>query len=415
VNIVVALHPECIVEWLGVSRGGRRTALSDMVLVMAMTNGVMLEEIEQLTTTIAGHTARTVLETLQQRRLLQWRLVGEDGAVVAVASPLAAGVGWPCFDPPRGGALSRFASVSVRSGTWIVESGASRWEVELDSSSMARLTDADPDLLAFLSPLGLLDDHDESASLVRWEALDLMFATRSSLDLAPEHIGATFRFREVMGPTPFDQTAEFPGLAVSLPVPPPLPTVALGDLIDQRRSVFNFRDQPLPVELLSSLLWHTLRVTRLMSRDPAVKDSYDFAMKPVSSSGAMSAIDAWVMARDVSGLSTGTWWYNPLTHQLHQTSGRVVDQGLASDPPATVILATRHERLAWKYERIAFNVALRDTGVLIHALQLTAAALGVGTCAQGAAANSDLAEVMGTDPLRRMPTGQLWVGLPATE
>jgi SagB-type dehydrogenase family enzyme len=283
------------------------------------------------------------------------------------------------------------------------------------------MAEGDRDLLAFLAPLGLLDDADDSPSLVMWEPLDLLFATRIAWDFAPEHIGASFRFREIFGPTGYEQSAEFPGDTVSLPAPPPLPAVDFGVLVDQRRSIRNFIDEPVPIDLLSSLLWHTMRVTRFQPLNPDIQDAYDTAFKPVASSGAVAAIDAWVVARDVRGLESGTWWYNPLTHQLHRTSHSTIALDVEQvptlngeqAPQISIILASRHERLAWKYERLALTSALRDSGVLIHALQLTATALGLGTVPLGASANRELIEVMATDQYRRMPIAQVWVGNPA--
>ncbi len=411
---MVALHHECSVEWLGVSGFGRRTAISDQVLLATLATGVDLEEVDRLSTTLSGHTVSDILTTLHSRRLLQWRLVDDDGALIAAAGPQRMGEPWPDFGSGHAGGLSRFASVHVRSGAWVLESGASAWEVMLESTGLSHLADEDRDLLAFLAPMGLLADADDSPSLVMWEPLDLMFATRIAMDFAPEHIGGGFRFRELFGPTGFEQSAEFPGDVVSLPTPAPLPAADFATIVDQRRSIRDFADEPVSIELLSSLLWHTMRVTHFLPLNPQIEDAYDAALKSVASAGAIAAIDAWVVARDVRGVESGTWWYNPLTHQLHRTSHSTITFNADQAPQISIILASRHERLAWKYERLALSLALRDVGVLIHAIQLTATALGLGSVPQGGSAHRELIEVMATDPYRRMPIAQVWVGNPAS-
>ena len=412
-KVMLALHPECKVEWLGVSRLGRRTALSDQLLLTTLSEGVELNKIEQLSTTLAGFTVSEVLNTLHSRRLLQWRLISDDGIQIAAAAPQRTGEPWPNFNSGHVGGISRFASVHNQSGVWVLASGASNWEVVLESSGLVQLANDDRNLLAFLAPLGLLDEADSSPALAMWEPLDLMFATRIAMDFDPEHIGGTFRFRELSGPTGYEQAKDFTGEILSLPDPPPLPAVDFGALVDQRRSIRDFTDEPVPIEVLSSLLWHTLRVTRFLPLDPEIEDSYDSVVKSVASAGAAAAIDAWVVARDVCGVESGTWWYNPLTHQLHRTSHSTLTFDAEQAPQISIILATRHERLAWKYERLAFSLALRDAGVLIHALQLTATALGLASVPQGGSANRELIEAMATDQYRRMPIGQVWVGNPA--
>ena len=397
------------------SRNDRRTMISDHVLLTTLAAGIPVDDIHLHRTTVPNLTTGQVVEILHDRRLLEWRLVGDAGDVIACAEPLSTGEPWPNFDADGGKDLSRFVTMRPHGEKWVLESGASRWEVQLDATGVSKLTAADEEILRFLAPLGLLNDIDASPSLMTWEPLDLLFATRNRIELAPERCGNRFPFRGSLDRPSYDQAAEFSGVRIPLPSPTNLPSVDFGSLAAQRSSKRSFRQEPLSLELLSSLLWHTLRVTDLAPADSEDPDSYDVAFRPVASSGAAAVIDAWVMARNVRGVACGTWWYNPLTHELHQTSSRTVESELAPPAPIAILLASRHERLAWKYERLAFSLALRDAGVIIHALQLTAEALGLGATAWGAGAISDVSQAMGTDPFRRMPVGEVYIGIPTGE
>ena len=44
------------------------------------------------------------------------------------------------------------------------------------------------------------------------------------------------------------------------------------------------------------------------------------------------------------------------------------------------LITARHARTAWKYGGIACALELKDAGVIMHALQLAAVALGLGMC-----------------------------------
>lgn len=411
-KIILELNSECVVEWLGLILHNKRTKLTDMSLLEKLQSGVEITELEYLSTTVPEVTASQVLKILHQRRLLQWRLVDQNGSTVATARPLSANEPWPEFPMIPGGDLSRFTSSRMRGGSWVIESGASRWEVELPVSGMAQLVAAQKDLLTFMAPFDLLIDRDQTASLTMWEPNDLMLATRSSMDLAPEHVGGTFRFRQEMEPTAFYSQKLFSGTLATLPPPQPLPEVKFSSVVENRRSIREFHDRRLSGELVSTLLWHTLRAREVQLRNPEIDNSYDAAFKSVPSSGGVAAIDAWLMIRDVDGIDSGTWWYDPINHELRRTSDSIFGFDGASAPQFAILLATRHERLAWKYERLALHLALCDAGVVIHALQLTATALGLGAYPIGGISQVNASEHMSCSLFTHMPICQVLVGHP---
>jgi SagB-type dehydrogenase family enzyme len=66
-------------------------------------------------------------------------------------------------------------------------------------------------------------------------------------------------------------------------------------------------------------------------------------------------------------------------------------------PSMLVVLAVRLPRIAWKYEGIAYRLALLDAGVALQSLYLVATDLGLAGAAVGASDPALFAQASGTD------------------
>jgi SagB-type dehydrogenase family enzyme len=83
----------------------------------------------------------------------------------------------------------------------------------------------------------------------------------------------------------------------------------------------------------------------------------------------------------------------------------------APGPPQILItIAARFDRIAWKYSAIAYSLILRDVGVLLQTLYLTATDMDLGGCAVGTS-NIDLfARMTGLEFHVEGPVGQFALG-----
>jgi SagB-type dehydrogenase family enzyme len=83
----------------------------------------------------------------------------------------------------------------------------------------------------------------------------------------------------------------------------------------------------------------------------------------------------------------------------------------APAPPQVLItIAARFNRVAWKYSAIAYSLILKDVGVLLQTLYLTATDMGLGGCAIGTS-NVDLFARMTGQPFHvEGPVGQFALG-----
>jgi SagB-type dehydrogenase family enzyme len=88
------------------------------------------------------------------------------------------------------------------------------------------------------------------------------------------------------------------------------------------------------------------------------------------------------------------YYYDAAAHALHKVSdwGKELDllatnaaqaTGRVRSAAALVLLAARFERIAWKYEGIAYALCLKNVAVLFQTLYLAGAAVGLEVCALG--------------------------------
>lgn len=355
------------------------------------------------------------LKRLQRRGLLVWSV---DGAAAAVVLP---GTAWPNAQSTSMD-LSRFAILRRVDEDWLLESGRSPWRVRLEPGALALLpflaSDSARDLQTLLGLAGMLADDDADAAALGWEPHDRYFATWSRGDVAPS---AGYRLQDVRPAEPARRTDLPDGPRIALPVPtgPREDEPTLWEASSSRRSIRSFAESPVPLADLGELLWRTLRVIRVLPADDQVP--YDRIHRPVPSGGAMHAMELWLVCARVEGVPAGLWRYDPFSHEL---VGR--DAGPGPDdillgmvdadgvrPPVTALLTTRHARTSWKYGGIALALELKDVGVIMEAVQLTASALGLGMCPWGSGPTERLARVLGVDPEIDMPVGEFVLGVPA--
>ncbi len=353
-------------------------------------------------------------EAEQVRRLalaghLEWDLVDASGSVrcTASASPEAGVRVLPGFLTASTGEPSRFAFVHRVDGRWYWESAASGWRVDLpDPGLVAR---PDPALASFAAAFGLTVESDSDEALAAWEFHDLLFARRSRMDGGG---GATFPFVDVR-PLPSPARPLRPGERTSLrrPGADAIPTVGYFDVVAGRRSVHRFAPT-IDVTDVGDLLHWTLRRTVLDPGDRAGPRSYAAARRPVPGAGAMHPVQAWVQAFSVTGLDPGTWWYDDEAHALHRVGPFAGPTRAPYDAPAQILLAYQHDRVGWKYERIAHTLALKDAGVVLGALHLTAAALGLASTIIGSGGLASVVAQLGEMSSAMTPVGEIVVGRP---
>jgi SagB-type dehydrogenase family enzyme len=412
-TLVLRLAPGVTRTWVGLVGPVGETQLTDRKLLDALEEGASLAHLLDIGTPRAGRDVRGVLEVLHTRQLLAWEVRDVEGGAWATLTPLRGGVPLPVPGPVRDAVtLSRFALMRDVGDTWLIESGRSPMTAQLSPRAAAAVIAAEPPeaLHALLRMGDFLEDSDDDGLSRYWEFHDRYFASRSRFDSAGA--GGTFRFAGSHDPEPFDMRPPHQGPFIPLPVPDPNdPGPGLWAVTERRRSHPDVGDEAVGLDDLGSLLWHTLRVTESRPRDAAAATSYDVALRPVPSSGGTHSIGLWLAIRDVVGIDAGVWWYDPGEHALLRT-GDYPHMPIFGNPPVHGLLLSRHARLAWKYAGIAHALALKDAGVILHAIQLSATALGLAMCPIGSGPTAPILEALGLVEDEYVPVGEFWLAVP---
>ena len=133
---------------------------------------------------------------------------------------------------------------------------------------------------------------------------------------------------------------------------------------------------------LDYLLWYACRV-----KDIAVDNGYILSHRPSPSAGAIHPIDILVHhpANDF------LYYYSPLDHSLYQLDFEKerTDSFLSHisvafpSRQATLLWFVAHSYRTEKYYGDHESLIWRDSGALVQTLQLTATALGLGSCPVG--------------------------------
>lgn len=139
------------------------------------------------------------------------------------------------------------------------------------------------------------------------------------------------------------------------------------------------------------------------------------------SGGASYPLEIYATIGACDGLQPGVYRYRPAARELGQigpldsTAGRLLDgaagaMGVDERPQVLISLALRYPRVAWKYEGIAYSLALKEVGALFQTMWLVAGTVGLGGCALGVGDNVSFAEATGRPFYEEEAIGEFALG-----
>jgi SagB-type dehydrogenase family enzyme len=315
-------------------------------------------------------------------RLSRFAVLHEERGALTLESPL--GAGWATLTGRRGAALA---------GALAAGEGA--------------LDDGERAAVALLGAAGLLaGEREQSVRARAWEWHDLLFhaETRGWSDGRPR--GGTFHLRGLVDPPP-DARPPHSGPVIELERDGASADMPLRAVVERRRSERRFADErPVTVAELGRLL------DRAAARRAVFEgDGIELSRRPAPSGGALAALELYPNVRLCTGLDAGLYHYEADTHRL-RLIGPAPDRFPGDGAQVALVVSLRHARIAWKYERIAYQLALIDLGVLYQTLWLTATAMGLGGFPLGSVDAAVFARATGLDPLDETGFGAFLLGRP---
>jgi SagB-type dehydrogenase family enzyme len=195
---------------------------------------------------------------------------------------------------------------------------------------------------------------------------------------------------------------------IKLPEPTVDGDVSLEQALLSRRSIREYRDQPLELEEVSQLLWAAQGVT---------DRSRGFRTAP--SAGALYPLELYIVVGNVHGIPEGVYRYEPDAHELAKVGQRDVrdelshaalEQSWVREGAAVVVFSAVYERTTSKYGQRGVRYVDMEVGHAAQNVCLQAAALDLGTVVVGAFQDDQVRQIMGMpdaeDPLYLMPVGR---------
>jgi SagB-type dehydrogenase family enzyme len=234
--------------------------------------------------------------------------------------------------------------------------------------------------------------EDRDPVLRPWEFHDLLFHSRSRQGRHTEPVGGTFRFLGDLAPLPGLKPGQRPG--IPLPEPTlPREVPPFFSVLDARRSVRAPRRDPITLAQLGTFLHYVARVRGLLPPDPGAGRAYEAVSGPCPGGGGLHEIELYLTVSRCAGLEPGFYHYAAGAHALErwpdpEAAGQLsrhaaAAMGSPSAPDILFTLAARFQRVAWKYQTLAYALILKNTGVLYQQMYLVATALGLAPCAIG--------------------------------
>ena len=248
-----------------------------------------------------------------------------------------------------------------------------------------------------------LDGDSDLASLKsdsRWE--EVKAAMRKTL----EEIEASF------------PATRAEGSALDLPEPRRTGMVSVEEALQNRRSIRAYSDSALTLADISQLLWSAYGINYPVEGGPAFLRG---GLRTAPAAGALYPLEIYLVARRVTDLPAGTYWYNSEKHQLVVMSQEdrwdalteaALGQPHFATAAAAIVYSAVFERNTSKYgQRGRERYVCMDLGHSAENVYLQAYALKIGTCAIGAFIDIALKRAIGMTreevPLYIMPLGRL--------
>ena len=266
--------------------------------------------------------------------------------------------------------------------------------------------------------------EDLDPALVQWEFHDLLFHSRSRLGQHEYAFGGVFPFLGQIPPLP----AVKPSISSEI-VPLHKPDLALleqrdpslSSVLESRASVREYDTVPISDREVGEFLYRTARVRHIREPDASRGWHYQASSRPYPSGGAAYDLELYVTVDLCTGLASGIYHYDPVAHQLHRLAGRTASverllrdaqhaAALPSFPQVVIILASRFQRLSWKYRGMAYATTLKNVGVLYQTMYLVATAMGLAPCALGGGDSALFSEAVGANSLEESSVGEFILG-----
>jgi len=196
---------------------------------------------------------------------------------------------------------------------------------------------------------------------------------------------------------------------VQLPKPNYTSNTSIEEALNKRRSVRDFKKEPLSLAEVAQILWSAQGITNKSDQ-----------LKTAPSAGALYPLEIYLSAANVKDLAAGVYKYNPQNHTLKkilagdkriEISNASLRQESIESSSALVIIAAIYERTSVKYGKRTERYVNMEVGHVGQNIYLQAVSLGLGTVMIGAFEDDKLKKALELQadefPLAVYPLGKI--------
>jgi SagB-type dehydrogenase family enzyme len=222
----------------------------------------------------------------------------------------------------------------------------------------------------------------------------------------PDTPGLTPPFKEYLGMP-----------AITLPAAE-LPAIALQAAIEGRHSCRRYLPRPLTLAQLAALLRFAYGVC-----GQCYLNDVELLERPVPSGGGLYPLELYLIVMRVESVDPGVYHYAPQAHLLEQVRaielpGRFISDLFMGQPyvaqaGVVLVMTAMLERSLWKYGDRGYRYILMESGHVAQNLNLTAAALALGSLNLGGFFDADMGALLNIDLEEEIPLYGVTIGVPA--
>ena len=196
---------------------------------------------------------------------------------------------------------------------------------------------------------------------------------------------------------------------IQLPEPKYKSNTSIEEALLKRRSVRDYKPEPLSIAEVSQILWAAQGITDDIDR-----------LRTAPSAGALYPLEIYLVAANVKDLSAGIYKYNPQSHSIKkilegdkrtEISNASLRQESIESSSALVVISAIYERTSVKYGKRTERYVNMEVGHVGQNIYLKAVSLGLGTVMIGAFEDDKLKKALGLPsdefPLAVYPLGKI--------
>ena len=191
---------------------------------------------------------------------------------------------------------------------------------------------------------------------------------------------------------------------IKLPKPKGKGFTSIEETLNQRRSVRDYKKDPLDLEQISQLLWAA-----------SGKNLY---RRTAPSAGATYPLETYLVVGEVEGLESGIYHYSYSSHSLerirdqdirNKLSQAALEQEMIERAAINIVIAADYGRTTGHYGQRGIRYVHMEVGHVGQNISLQANALNLGTVMIGAFEDKQVKEVLGIkeEPLYIIPVGKI--------